>query len=144
MTWDDPAESDFFTIKDHVGSLCLIAVNGFTEKFPTAMGERDTVKAEIVVIDGPGEGSRYGEALIFGAKIVPQLKGKIGSTVLGRINKGLAKAGQSAPYILDKASKEDAALANRWVKSHGDVEAHVERSVPAMASASTDDDEPPF
>lgn len=142
--WDDPAESDFFTIKDYVGSLCLIAVNGFTEKFATAMGERDTVRAEIAVVDGPGAGARYGEALIFGAKIVPQLKGKIGSVVLGRIGRGLAKAGQSAPYILEKATVKDAELANAWVKKNGPVEANVKpvpRPEPAYAGA---DDEPPF
>lgn len=146
--WDDPAESDFFTIKDYVGSLCLIAVNGFTPKFPTAMGERDTVRAEIVVVDGPKKGAHYDEALLFGAKLVPQLKGKIGSVVLGRIDRGLAKAGQSAPYILEKASKEDAALANAWVKAHGGIDSHPTASAkpvprPEMAYAGADE-EPPF
>lgn len=151
--WDDPAEPDFFVIKDHVGSLVIIAVNEFFEKMSTSMGERDTIKAEIAVVDGPGKDKRFPDGLLFGAKIVPQLRAKLGGApVLGTIGRGTAKAGQSAPYILIPASDEDKAKASNWVKAHGSV-THTspttkdEPKVPVSAGRAVpryDEDEAPF
>lgn len=122
MAWTDPSDSEFFQIKSHVGSLCLIAVNEFIPSMTTAMGTGAAVRAEVAVIDGPGAGARYPDALFFGKRIVPQLKSSVGSTVLGRIVTGQAKAGQSAPYQLDKAAPGDADKANAYVSAYGDVE----------------------
>lgn len=122
MGWTDPSDSEFFQIKSHVGSLCLIAVNEYLPSMTTAMGTSPAVRAEVAVIDGPGAGARYPDALFFGKKIVPQLKSSVGATVLGRIVHGQAKAGQSAPYQLDKAAPGDAEKANSYVAAYGDVE----------------------
>lgn len=123
MGWTDPSDSEFFQIKTHVGSLCLIAVNEYVPSMTTAMGTGPAVRAEVAVVDGPGAGERYPDALFFGKKIVPQLKSSVGSTVLGRIVLGQAKAGQSAPYQLDKANGSDANKASAYVQTYGDVEA---------------------
>lgn len=122
MGWTDPSDSEFFEIKKHVGALCLVAVNEYVPSMTTAMGTSPAVRAEVAVIDGPGAGARYPDALFFGKKIVPQLKGSIGSTILGRIGQGQARPGQSAPYILEKAGPGDADKANAYVAQHGDVE----------------------
>lgn len=122
MGWSDPSESEFFEIKQHVGSLCLIAVNEYVPSMTTTMGTSPAVRAEVAIVDGPGAGKRYPDALFFGKKIVPQLKASIGSTILGRIVTGQARPGQSAPYQLEKATGEDAAKANAWVAANGDVE----------------------
>lgn len=146
MSYDDPDTSDFFTIKNHVGDLVIIAVNEFMPNFPTAMGTRDTIKAEIAVVDGKNKGARYAEALIFGSKLVPQLRNKVGSVVLGRINTGLAKAGQSAPYILDKASPQEYDSADAWTKVNGDVNSsatkHVTGNTTTEINAGADEDAP--
>jgi len=80
--FDDADTSDFFTIKEHVGDLVIIAVNKFTPSFPTINGERDTIHAEVAIVEGKGVDTRYGEALLFGSKLVPQLRNKIGSTIV--------------------------------------------------------------
>lgn len=141
--WDNPAESEFFVIKDHVGSLCLIAVNGFTAQMATQNGFRDTVHAEIAVIDGPNTGKRYPEALLFGAKLNPQIKGKIGRVVLGRIALGQAQAGKNAPYVLLDPTSEDGALANAWVAANGALESKpIEQAPQRIAQAATQQQQP--
>lgn len=122
MAWEDPSESDFFQIKDHVGALVLVAVNEYLPSFPTSMGPSQAIRAEIAVVDGPGVGKRYPDAMLFNKKIVPQLRSSIGTTILARISTGDAKPGQSAPYILAKAGLGDADKANAYVKQYGDVE----------------------
>lgn len=122
MGWEDPSESDFFEIKQFVGCLALIAVNEYLPNFVTSMGASPAVRAEVAIIDGPQAGKRFVDALFFGKKIVPQLRNSVGSTVLGRVVKGEAKAGQSAPYQLQKATAEDGQAANAYVKAHGDVD----------------------
>lgn len=125
MGWEDPSESDFFQIKNHNGALVLVAVNEYLPDFKTSMGPGQAIRAEIAVVDGPGAGMRFSDALLFNKKIVPQLRNSIGSTILARIGTGQAKAGQSAPYELHKAGHGDAELANAYVKANGDVEAKV-------------------
>lgn len=144
--FDSPAESEFFAIKDHVGSLCIFGVNEFMPDFVTSMGSRDTVKAYIAVVDGPNKDKVYESGLLFGAKLVPQLKTKVGAVVLGTIAKGQAKPGQSAPYLLLKPTDADIAKAKAWTKVNGPVMPNVttptERPVPAFANSG--DDEAPF
>lgn len=127
--FDEPGSADQFSIKDHVGDLVLVAVNGFTPQFPTAFGVRDTIRCKIAVVDSkdPAKvGTVYGDAMIFGSKIVPQLKGSMNRVVLGRMALGAAKPGQNAPYQLDKFSQDDAAAANKWVEENGPFEAGIE------------------
>lgn len=142
--WDTPDTSDFFTIKDHVGDLVIIAVNEFTPDFVTAMGVRDTIKAEIAIVDGNEADTRYAEALLFGSRVVPQLRGKIGAVVLGRIARGTAKPGQSAPYLIEKPTQHDKELATKWVKVNGEVNAKapaITGNTTTTVSAAFDDDE---
>lgn len=122
MGWEDPSESDFFQIKDHVGALALIAVNEYLPAMQTTMGTSPAIRAEIAIVDGPGAGKRFPDALVFNKKLIPQLRNSIGSTVLGRIGQGKANPGQSAPYILEKSAPGDAEKANAYVAQYGDVE----------------------
>lgn len=125
MEFGTPASAEQFQIKEYVGSLAIIAVNGFVSQFPTSFGLRDTVRCEIVIIDGDKAGARFSDGMIFGFKIVGQLKGQVGSVVLGRIGLGRAKPGQNPPYELAEATMADVALANEWVKANGDIVANV-------------------
>lgn len=140
-SWDDADTSDFFTIKDNVGALVIIAVNKFTPNFETTNGPRDTIHAELVVVDNEKEGVRYAEALLFGSKLVPQLKGKMGATVLGRIELGQKSPGKNAPYILAKATDEDKKVATAWTKNNGDVVAQKHVSGNTLTSVAAGDDE---
>lgn len=122
MPFEAPGSADYFQMKDHIGSLVLIAVNEYKVGVSTAAGVSDIIRGEIAVVDGPGVGGRYGDSMIFGKKLVPQLRNQIGKTVLGRIRQGKADVGKSAPYILEEATLADAELANQYVKANGDVE----------------------
>lgn len=124
MAWEDPSESDYFKIKEHVGALVLIAVNGFEPNISTAMGVGQAIRGEVAIVDGPDTGKRYPDALIFNKKLIPQLRNSIGSTILGRIAQGQANPGQSAPFILEKAGHGDAEKATAFVTKFGDVESH--------------------
>lgn len=144
-SWDDPDNSEFFVIKDHVGDLLIIAVNEYIPQFPTTNGVRDTVKAEIAVVEGNGADLRFPDALLFGSKLVPQLRNKVGTTVLGRLNLGEKQAGKNAPYILDRPTAEDKALASKWVSANGSVTAQktVTANTLTSVSAGYDDDDFP-
>jgi hypothetical protein len=145
-SWDTPDTPDFFTIKEHVGDLVIIAPAKFTPSFPTANGERDAIHAEIGIVEGNLEGTRWNEALLFGSKLVPQLRNKIGSVVLGRIQLGEKQAGKNAPYILAKATDADKALASKWVKANGDIgpAQHVTGKTLTSVAAGVDDEDIPF
>lgn len=134
MGWTDPSDSEMFEIKKHLGALCLIAVNEYLPSFTTSAGTSPAIKAEVAVIDGPGAGARYPDAMFFGRKIVPQMKGSVGSTILARIAQGQAQPGKGAPWQLDKAGPGDAEKANAYVKQHGDVEARPTTTDVSMAS----------
>ena len=122
MPFESPDTSDQFQVKDHVGSLALIAVNDFSPQFRTSFGTKDIVRCEVVLIEGPTAGDRYPDAMLFNSKMVPQLRGKVGATVLGRFALGEAKAGQNAPLILLEPTTADVEIANAWVKANGDVD----------------------
>lgn len=148
--WNDPDTSDFFSIKDHVGDLVILAVNKFTPNFPTINGERDTIHAEVAIVEGKGKDTRYAEALLFGSKLVPQLRNKIGSVVLGRIALGDKMPGKNAPYILNKPTEADKNAASKWVNANGVVASTADgaKSVTSKTlssvAAGNDDEDAPF
>lgn len=133
MEFDDPSSPEYFKVKDHVGSLALLAVNSFASGYTTSFGIRDVVKVDVVLIDGPTAGQRFPDAMIFSTKMVPQLKASLGRVVLGRIAMGQARPGQNAPYVLDKPTQGDVSTANAWVEANGPIEAHVVEMEPAPA-----------
>lgn len=119
MTFAAPAApGDGIQFKDHLGALLLIEVLGFEEKIKTSFGENDAVRANVHVIDGPGEGDSYDDTLIFPRLLVSQTKKAIGQKILGRLGQGNAKPGQSAPWLLNEATAEDTAKAEKWVADH--------------------------
>lgn len=145
--WNDPDTSDFFTIKEHVGDLVILAVNKFTPNYQTVNGERDTIHAELVIVEGNGQDTRYSEALLFGSKLVPQLRNKLGQVVLGRIALGDKMPGKNAPYILTKPTDEDKALATKWTARNGDVrpgKVEVTGNTLTSVSAGSDDEDFPY
>lgn len=112
------APGDGMTWEDHNGSLLLIEVTGQEFKVTTSFGDKDPVRANVHVIDGPGKGESYDDTLVFPTLLVSQLKGQIGQKVLGRLGQGTAKPGQKPPWILGEASAADTELAEAWVKEN--------------------------
>jgi len=103
----DPAPpSDGIDWSAHNGHLLLIDV-GDTETVNTSFGEKDAVRADVVVLDGPDAGTRHGDTLVFPKLLVSQLKSRTGQKVLGRLGQGQAKVGQKPPWILAEATDAD-------------------------------------
>lgn len=113
------AGGDQFKVSEHQGSLALIFVREFRQGISTSNGPADAVAADIHVLDGPDAGGDYENSLIFGKSLVPSLSGAAGKDpVLGRFGQGVAKPGQSAPWVLQQYSDADAAIATAWLAQH--------------------------
>ncbi len=116
-----PPGSEWLSPKNKIGHLLAIfdCLSQREEPDPMNPGKLRTV-AEIVYADlSDGEGGR----IVWGAQvdkpgIVNKLKNQRG-TILGRLELGDAKAGQSAPYILQDHTPEDAAyFTGTWLPAN--------------------------
>lgn len=103
------------TWADHKGSLLIIEPSSIEEGIATAFGTADAVKANVHVITGPGESDDYPDALVFPKLLASQLKSQIGRKVVGRLGTGVAKPGQSAPWLLEQATEDDIKKAQEWL-----------------------------
>jgi hypothetical protein len=110
--------SDGITWENHNGALILIDVLGQEHGVKTSFGEKDPVRANIAVIDGPGAGETFDDSLIFPTLLISQTRNQIGNKVLGRLGTGNAKPGQKPPWLLQEATPEDIAKAEKWVTEH--------------------------
>lgn len=95
------------TWADHKGSLLIIQPTSVEAGIQTSFGSADAVKADVYVLTGPDTSEDYPDCLVFPKVLASQLKGQIGNKVVGRLNQGQAKPGQSAPWILDAATPDD-------------------------------------
>ena len=119
----DPGERSSFKLADHEGALLLITPRSLEEGIETAYGESDAIKADIVVLTKTNgkaldEPEVHEGALIFQRVVIGQLESAIGKRmVLGKVGRGVAKKGQSAPFLIEKADDDDKALAREYRKS---------------------------
>lgn len=117
-----PASGDNFDLKANEGALLLIKPTGFTEGINTSYGQADAVQATVGVVDGQNAGEVVADALIFPKVLQGQLKKYINSQlVIGRLGKGQAKPGQSAPWILQPFTDQDAQAAQAFYNEHTDA-----------------------
>lgn len=104
--------------KEHQGKLLVVEVLGVEAHVPTVHtkpGEQSpAVRANVYVITGPGTSDDFEDTLVFPKVLQGQLKGKIGQKVVGRLTQGLAKPGQSAPWLIDAATADDIQKAREW------------------------------
>ena len=111
------AGGDRVDMKDLVGSLVLIWVKEVRENVPTPYGESDAVACDIHVLDGLKGGEKFENTLLFQRALIGSLRNFTGGEpVLGRVSTGVAKPGQSAPYILSDFTEQDAALATGYIQ----------------------------
>lgn len=117
------------------GSLLILKVQGMETGIQTVHGPADAVRADISVLDGPKAGEEYADALVFPRVLKGQLSRKVGELVLGRLGQGVAKPGQSAPWILDAPSEADVQAGQQHLSKAGP-----QLTGPSHSSGST----PPF
>lgn len=113
------------TWADYSGKLLVIEPLSFETGIQTSFGASDAVKANVHVITGPGESEDFDDCLVFPKLLASQLKGQIGRKVVGRLSQGVAKPGQSAPWLLQEATPDDIQKAQEWLS----------KQAPAVTSA---------
>jgi hypothetical protein len=100
--------SDSVKPADLLGHLLLITPLEFKESITTAFGESSAIAVDLVDLDTT---EVYNDVLFFGRGLIANLKSNIGAQVLGRMAQGIARPGQSAPWILEAATDADTAKA---------------------------------
>jgi len=98
------------------GRLLLVTAHSM-ENVNTSFGEKDCVRADVVVLDGPDAPETYEDTLIFPKVLIGQIKGNIGSgrMNLGRLGQGNAKPGQKPPWLLADPTDSDREIARDWL-----------------------------
>jgi len=122
MTTDpfsDPAQPVGIDYNELQGCLLLFEVVSREDGVRTRMDQpgdppRTAMAANVYVLDGPRGGGEFQNALIFPKVLVNQLRPKVGQWVLGRLAKGEARSGLSAPWQLAPTTDQDKALARQW------------------------------
>lgn len=145
--FQQPSQGDQVKVAELVGCLVLIWVREFREDIPTTFGASDAIACDIHVLDGTKGGEKFENTLIFQRALIGSLKSAIGGDpVLGRIGQGVAKPGQSPPYILNPFTDADAALATGYIQGmakpfqqpeNGSPAATAPPSPPPAAAAAT-------
>lgn len=102
------------------GALLLVKPNSYEEDINTAYGKANAVSADVTVLDGAKKGEEYRETLIFPKVLAGQVKGYIGTSkfALGRLGRGQAKPGQSAPWLLADPTDSDKDTARAWISAN--------------------------
>lgn len=121
--FSDPGERSNFKLADHEGATLMFTPRSLEEGIETSFGESDAIKADIVVLTKTNgkplaEPEEHEGALIFQRVVIGQLESKIGKgRVVGTIGRGVAKKGQSAPFLIEVATDEQKDLARAYLKS---------------------------
>lgn len=103
------------TWADHSGKLLVVEPLAFETGIATSFGTSDAVRANVYVLTGPAESEDFEDTLVFPKVLAGQLKRSIGHKVVGRLGQGNAKAGQSAPWLLEEATADDLEKAQVWL-----------------------------
>lgn len=126
-TFDDPGSLTGVKWADHIGCLVLITPREVRKDFPTQGGPADTTFADVVILDGPGNGSTYPNSPIYQKYLQGQLRANVGTgrSCLGRIGQdpSRAKPGQTAPWVLGNPSDADKQLAARYLRERANAPA---------------------
>lgn len=115
--FDAPSSSSGVKITDFDGQLLLITPTAHETNIPTAYGPADAVTVDLVVLDGNGAGQEHTGVRIFQKALQGQLRPKVGTgrMVLGRLGRGVAKPGQSAPWLLANPTEQDKQVARDYI-----------------------------
>ncbi len=115
-------------IADYENCLLIVRPRQIIEGITTPYGPKSATGAALHILDGrqgvsPDTPLYEPEILIFQGFLQGQLRTKIdpsGATmVLGRLGRGQAKAGQTAPFIIIDPTEQDSAAAMHWHQRHG-------------------------
>jgi len=126
--------SDSVKPADLLGHLLLVTPLEFKESITTAFGESSAIAVDLVDLDTTEE---FNDVLFFGRGLIANLKSNIGAQVLGRMAQGIARPGQSAPWVLEAATDADTQKAIAYVqaKATGNIASPAPTPAPATTPA---------
>jgi hypothetical protein len=114
--FNDPATGgDKLPLAELEGALLLVSPLEQMAEMQTSFGPATPIRANVAVLDGASKGNVYDDALIFPRVLQGQLRPSIGGMVVGRLGKGTAKAGQSAPWTLIAANDGEKDTARKYL-----------------------------
>jgi hypothetical protein len=121
-----PATPDRFDKNEHLDRLLAFVHPKMEQNVETSFGTSDGCKVEaVVVLDGDTAGKVHRDTLLFG-NLGDTLNSSVGNIILGRLVKGRAKPGYSAPWILDAPTDDDVATADRWFdRNSTEIDGHI-------------------
>lgn len=111
-----PAKSSDYRIADFLGELVLVRPTEVIEEMVTEVGTTDAIRADVTPLTGELAGTLCEDLLVFQLALKRALRKVLeGSNpyLLGRLTKGTAKAGKSAPYIFAEPTPEEEDVARR-------------------------------
>ena len=112
-----PTSGDKLPLDDLKGSLLYVAVAEKVRGIETQFGVSDAVKCSVAVLDGARKCETFGDTLIFPRLLQRQLELAIGgpdNVVVGRLTRGDARPGKSAPWLLDTPTAADIDTATKY------------------------------
>jgi hypothetical protein len=115
-----PATASGVKVTEFEGRLLLITPTAHEQDVETSFGAKDAVRANLVVIDekNPTGSEKHDNVLLFQSVLIGQTKPFVGKgMVLGRLGKGEAKKGQSAPWRLEDADDSEKDIARAYLTS---------------------------
>lgn len=108
-------------IQDLEGHAVLIRTNEVRKDMNTRNGVTDAIGADWIALDGPNQGQEF-NGLIFGKVIVSSLETYFNQgqrLCVGIIEKGEAKPGKNAPWLLNPLNEQQLELAGQAVQALG-------------------------
>ena len=109
-----------FTVKDNDGSLIIAQAPIGRETVTTQHGEAEV--AIVSKLHNVDTGEVFDDAWFFGKVMVPQLTTGADGDILGRIGKGEAQPGKSAPWTLEDPTDDDVLQAEAYMDALNSAE----------------------
>ena len=115
--FNQPAASEYFKPRDFEGELCAFEVLRYLPEYATPLtkaGEEGGTEANVTVLTGAKAGATYPEVVFNQVVLRAALRESVGGWVLARIQRGTAKPGQSAAFILGEFTAADKEIADHY------------------------------
>lgn len=111
--FDGPGGGGSINWEERNGRLLLIKPISKEIGINTSLGVKDAVRADVVVLDGPGAPEEIKDILIFPLVLQGQVRANCGTgrMNLGRLGYGEKKPGQSPPWKLAEPTDTDKSIA---------------------------------
>lgn len=125
--FNDPGtggSGDNLPLADLLGALLLVTVHEETDPIETKFGPNTAIRADVAALDGAHKAEVFADTLIFPRKLKGQLRGSIGSKVLGRLTQGENKKG-NPPWQLEAPSDADKETGRKYLAHRAAIDVAV-------------------